>query len=312
MQQTPLLLLSFLSIVSCYFTINGSQLLYNGDPFVARGINLQYGDHPHKAFASIQEIAKTASNIIRLQLRSFTKVSEIELALTEIRRLGMKVMIMLWDERVLCRNSIEDLQNSTSFFLSRDVLDIVNKFSDIVLLNPANEFSDGFSSSSGKILTPQEFGIAYGEIIARIRCFGYKVPIVIDGFHCGQLHLPLIEAALHLYNFDPLKQVILSLHAYGDQWKDKNAIDKALQDIGASGYPFIVGEHGVVEFDYFYKKTLEAGIGVIAWSFYGNGPEAEFLNMNQGYAPLSLTEFGKAIVEGQYGIRNTSKRHLAK
>ena len=55
------------------------------------------------------------------------------------------------------------------------------------------------------------------------------------------------------------------------------------------------------------QYCTEAGVGYLAWSWKGNGGGVEYLDMTSDWDGENLSaEWGEKVVNGEYGIRNTS------
>ncbi|KAI3656040.1 hypothetical protein MP638_000938 [Amoeboaphelidium occidentale] len=294
-----------LPAVMAGFSVNDRSLMYNGRQFFVRGINLQYGDNPDQAMQAFDPIAQTGANMIRLQLRSFTEAWRLEKALRKCSDMGMKVMLMYWDEGSTCTNNRDEFYEAVNYWLRSDILRLINDYREILLLNIVNEFTNGYHRNGGIVLTMHEFKDIYIDGIKRLRSAGVVVPLVVDAYHCGQQLDFFLKIGRDIINADPQKDVLLSMHLY-HKWENVEYLKKGLNDLANSGLPFIIGEYGQVDLNYLHQFTFEKKIGTIAWSWYGNGNHDKHLDMNNGYAPVSLTAYGNEVVNGNFGIRKTS------
>lgn len=56
------------------------------------------------------------------------------------------------------------------------------------------------------------------------------------------------------------------------------------------------------------QYSTEKNIGYLAWSWKGNSDDVSYLDISRDWAGVDLTaEWGKPLVEGEYGIKKTSK-----
>lgn len=299
--------------VPVFHTEGGQLLTPDNRPFVARGINLQYGDRPAQALPAIRAIAGANANIIRLQLRRNTTAAQLKAALDEAVRNRMPVMVMFWETDITC--------NSDSQILRRDVQDLwLNRWADVLsagkyqpylLLNIANEWGtskDGYA----------DYMATYTDLITSLRVRGYRMPLVIDAADCGQNTETFLNGrAEALLAADPEHNLIVSVHAYNKPWNSHEKIDANIAALKKTGVAFMLGEFGSDQMDLpdngvdhmYLMQTAEASkTGWIAWSWKGNGGPSRVLDMSTRYDRAELTVHGENIVNGQYGLRATARR----
>lgn len=298
------------------FHVRGGAILTPQDkPFVARGINLQYGDRPEAAFPALSAIADTGANIVRLELRANTSAHDLRRALNRAARLKTPVMVMLWEQDVTCAHDGARLRRyAQDLWMGRWSHVLLDpRYQPYLMLNIANEWgtsADGFG----------DYMATYRELIRALRGRGYRMPLVIDAADCGQNADSFTAgrgAALEAE--DPLRNVIFSVHAYNRPWSDQAKIDANLAALKASGLPFLLGEFGSsqlvedgysVDHLYLMRRAQADGIGWIAWSWKGNGGPSRVLDMSRAYARADLTAHGRDVIDGPDGIRATAKTDL--
>ena len=161
-----------------------------GKPFIARGVNLQYGDNPAQALPAIGAIHGVGANIVRLQLRRNTTAEELRAALDEAVKYKIPVMAFYWESDITCgRDSALLRRDTEALWLGRwaDVL-LEAKYQPYLMLNIANEWGTS-DNDYGDYLT------TYFDLIEAMRARGFRVPIVIDAAHCGQATGSFLEGA---------------------------------------------------------------------------------------------------------------------
>jgi mannan endo-1,4-beta-mannosidase len=290
----------------------GAVLSASSKSFVMRGINLQYGDDPSSRLAMIDEIADTGANTIRLELRSSTTADQLRSALDEIVARGLVAVVMYWESDVTCQSDTKGFEVAMTRWTDtwKAVLGDA-KYKANLVLNIANEWGDANAKDA--------YLNTYRDAIARLRAAGYQFPLMIDAASCGQQYSVFANGgATALAQADPYRNVIFSTHAYWS-YQTSAAIDAAIAAVQGQGQAFVWGEFGQAAFQastgnatdhrYLIKHAEDIGIGYLAWSWYGNGGDAQVLDMRQaGVTPL-LTAYGEEVVNGGSsfkGIRATS------
>lgn len=278
-----------------------------GKLFVARGVNLQYGDNPNAALPAIAAIASVKANIIRLQLRRDTSADDLRKALDAAVKLKMPVMVFYWESDITCASDSALLRKDTEeLWLTRwaGVLS-ARKYQPYLMLNIANEWGtskDGYA----------DFMATYAGLIKAFRARGFRAPIVIDAANCGQATESFLDGrAKALQAADPQHNLIVSVHAYNRPWNTPEAIDRHIAELRAEGVPFLLGEFGdrelvedgnAVDHLHLMKMADAQKIGWITWSWKGNGGVTRVLDMSESYSEAKLTRRGEDIVNGPHGL----------
>ena len=290
---------------------DGQLYSASGQRFIARGINLQYGDNPGAAFAAITPIANTGANIVRLQLRKHTTAQELRGALDAIVARNMVAMPMYWESDVTCQSNPQPLQTAVDSLWLGSWKAVMQdpKYKGKILLNIANEWGEDTNNYADFITT-------YKGLIKGLRDGGYTMPLVIDAAHCGQYVQSFLSGrGSELLNADASKNLLFSLHAYHWLWDTPAEIDAAIAQMKAQNLAFLFGEFGDKRFqapnnvDHYHLlgKAQSESVGWIAWSWKGNGAgEEEVLDMSYDYGSMDLSPRGNDIVFGEAGIRQTA------
>ena len=295
------------------FHTHGSDILTpDGTPFIARGINLQYGDNPKAALPAIKAIASTGANIIRLQLRRNTSAKDLRKALDKAVALKLPVMVFYWESDITCGTDSARLRRDTGdLWLTRwaDAL-TERKYQPYLMVNIANEWGTSKGGYASYMAT-------YSDLIRAMRARGYRAPIVIDAADCGQATGSFLEGrGKALQTADPLHNLIVSVHAYNLPWNSAEKIDGNIAALRVEGVPFLLGEFGdrelvengnAVDHLHLMQAAQETGTGWITWSWKGNGGVTRVLDMSDSYGKVRLTRRGREIVDGPYGLRATAR-----
>ncbi len=295
------------------FHTQGSDIYTpDGTKFVARGINLQYGDNPRAALPAIKAISSTGANIIRLQLRRDTTAQDLKKALDAAVARKLPIMVFYWEQDITCGTDSARLRRDTGDLWLRRWADVLNtrKYQPYLMLNIANEWGtskDGYAS----------YMATYTDLIRAMRARGYRAPIVIDAADCGQQTGTFLEGrGKTLQALDPLHNLIVSVHAYNKSWNSPEKIDRNIADLRAEGVPFLLGEFGdrelvedgnAVDHLHLMQQAHDTGTGWITWSWKGNGGATKVLDMSETYGKVKLTRRGHDIVDGPYGLRATAR-----
>lgn len=292
--------------------VSGGQLYSaSGKAFIARGINLQYGDNPTSALPAITPIASTGANLVRLELRKTTTAAQLRSALDAIVAKGMVAMPMYWESDITCQSNAASLLaavNNQWLGSWKPVLQD-SKYRGKILLNIANEWGEDTNNYADYLTT-------YQSAIQSLRSGGYTMPLVIDAAHCGQYADSFLNGrGSTLLTADPKKNLLFSVHAYHWKWDSHAEIDSAIAALKAQGLAFLFGEFGDYHFqtpynvDHYYllNKTQDEAVGWIAWSWKGNGAgEEQLLDMSYDYDKATLSPHGNDIVNGEDGLKQTS------
>jgi len=296
-----------------FHTEGGEIYRPDGRLFLARGVNLQYGDNPKAALPAIAVISKVRANIIRLELRRNTSEDDLRAALDAAVKAKTPVMVFYWESDITCGQDSALLHNDVQdLWLTRwaGVLS-ERRYQPWLMLNIANEWGtskDGFA----------DYIATYTDLIKAFRDKGFRAPIVIDAGDCGQSTESFLEGrGKALEAADPLHNLIVSVHAYNKPWNAPERIDAHIDELRAEGVPFILGEFGdrdlveegnAVDHLHLMETAQAQQVGWITWSWKGNGGATRVLDMSESYGEAHLTRRGREIVDGPYGLKATSRR----
>lgn len=294
-------------------TTRGTDILdATGQPFIARGINLQYGDFPRLAATSLPLMHDVGANIVRLQLRRATAAAQIDAALATLSEDPVVVMLALWEEELTGGSDPDDLLRDVRKRWIGKWLPVLqdSNYADRLMLNIVNEWGTDAEDYDVYLRT-------YETIITQFRDAGLRHPIVIDAGNWGSDPSFFLDGrAARLLAADPLENVIFSLHAYHERYNAPDKIDAIIAAMQALEVPWMWGEFGSSAFEpspggnidhlHLMARSDELGIGWIAWSWYGNGGKDAVLDMTTYYDRVDLTPHGLDVVEGTHGLAATA------
>jgi mannan endo-1,4-beta-mannosidase len=295
-----------------FFVLNGKLYDPNGNEFRIRGVNRDHYDSPSSA-----GIAKSGANTVRMFLyhpslgaATYTNVLQQHIANKEV-----PIAVMPYFP-----NGAQTSGNTDPAALAAGVdwwvanapaFTALNKY---LIVNIANEWGPSDSAV---------WSSAYITAIARMRAAGYLGPLLIDAGGWGQNTGDLLNYSTAVFNSDPQKNVIFSLHIYG-AIPTVNVVPDltALAALSASvGMVFIAGEFGpgrdigpspTLTTPALIITTAEAsGIGWIAWAWDdGAGNNGFSMTLVTGiYTQTSdLSIYGQDVVLNPvYGLQALAK-----
>lgn len=295
-----------------FHTHQGQILSPQGSAFIARGVNLQYGDNPTAALPAMAAISSVNANIVRLQLRKTTTAVQLRAALDEAVRLKLPVMVFYWESYITCGEDAAVLKADVQALWLKRWAGVLSdpKYQPYLMLNIANEWGTSKADYASYLAT-------YTDLIKAMRAKGYRTPLVIDAADCGANTESFLNGrGQTLVAADPLHNLIASVHAYHDVWNSHTKIDQNIDDLIGTGIPFLLGEFGDTELDlpndavdhnYLMQTAKAKSVGWIVWSWKGNGKETRMLDLSDSYGEAKLTRRGQQIVNGPYGLQATGQ-----
>lgn len=252
------------------FRVVGRDLIDRcGTKVVLRGINeMVVWSSGKDGDPEFTEIAKTGANVVRIvwTVKDGT-AAELDRALANAVAAQLIPMPELHD----ATGDRTKIQAMVDHWIRPDVLNVVRKYEQVLLVNIANEAGDGAVNAT-------QFRSDYETAILRMRTAGYRTPLVIDAPQWGQNIDVLQAAGPALIEADPDHNILLSVHTW---WSDAagTRVMAELQESVTAGLPLIVGEfahHSVsgcsaAPFAYrvLLAKAEELGVGWLAWSWGG-------------------------------------------
>ena len=291
------------------FHVSGTKLLdKNNNEFVMRGIN-----HPHSWYRDMDEtaitaIAATGANCIRLVLSDGVQWSRddadtISALIDMCEKNELVAIVEVHDATGY--NDVDSLRTAADYWI--EVKDALEGTEDRVILNIANEWIGGWDSRT--------WGSGYTEVIPKLREAGIKNTIMVDAAGWGQYGKSIADKGAQVFLSDPDANTMFSVHMYGSSGRNEKKITKNLRYASDQGLCVCVGEFGWkhsdgdVDEDFIMRYCTENDLGYLGWSWTGNSGGVEYLDITNAWDGSELTpEWGVNLIEGEYGIRATSKK----
>ena len=206
-------------VASGSFRVDGTKLLdAKGNEFVMRGINHAHAWYKGQLDTAIDSIAKTGANSVRVVLADgdqWDKTSVDEVERTIQRSQGL-------------------LDNAADYWI--EIKDVLNAHTDTVIVNIANEWVGQWAVDTWKK--------GYTSVIPRMREAGIKNTIMVDAAGWGQYGESIKKAGKEVFESDPDKNTMFSIHMYGSAGKNQQTITANLKGATDQGLCVIVGEFG--------------------------------------------------------------------
>lgn len=295
-------------VASGSFRVDGTKLLdAKGNEFVMRGINHAHAWYKGQLDTAIDSIAKTGANSVRVVLADGdqwdkTSVDEVEKIIQKCVDNKMIAILELHDGTGKDQQSF--LDNAADYWI--EIKDVLNAHTDTVIVNIANEWVGQWAVDTWKK--------GYTSVIPRMREAGIKNTIMVDAAGWGQYGESIKKAGKEVFESDPDKNTMFSIHMYGSAGKNQQTITANLKGATDQGLCVIVGEFGYNHSDgdvdeaFIMKYCTENNIGYIGWSWKGNGGGVEYLDIAKDWAGAELSaDWGEVLINGENGIKKTSK-----
>ena len=260
-----------------------------------------------------EEIEKTGANVVRIVWETKGSASQLDTAITNCIQFKMIPMIELHD----ATGNWSKLQQCVDYWTRGDVVDVILKHEEYLLLNIANESGD-YS------ISPKTFRDGYETIIKQMRDADIRVPLVIDGTDWGKNINIMQSEGPYLIEADPDHNLIFSVHMWWPKmygFKEEDIINEIAESVKME-LPLIVGEfsqmHGscdekeiTANNSIAYKTIIREchlnQVGWIAWSWFGNCNP--FWDMSSKGTFETLYDWGLEVaVTDSFSIKNTSVR----
>lgn len=282
-----------------------------GERVVLRGVNEMFvwSEDPRGEII-YPEIAKSGANVVRIVWTTKGDFQDLNANIENCLSHGMIPMVELHD----ATGDLSKVPSLVDFWISPEMLAIIERHKKWFVLNIANEAGDGKT-------TDEAFVATYRDAIGRIRGAGITVPLVIDASDWGKNEKMMLRVWRTLQEADPLRRSMFSVHTYWveDQHQRLHAL---LDAVVAEEIPFHFGEGPQqvgydCESEFPWRKLLalcqEKEVGWIAWSwgFAKNGDchPGKFDMTRHGIYGEWENEWGRGLVsDDPNSIRNTSIR----
>ncbi|ELS03881.1 Cellulase (glycosyl hydrolase family 5) [Xenococcus sp. PCC 7305] len=307
-----------------FFTLDGKIYDANGNEFIARGVNNRHvwydswGETP--ALDALDNIAGFGFNSVRIVWEVDTDLAIIangkgnltdDALLEQIIQttIANKMIPMVELHDFTGRNDPEELLKYGVKWWS-DRAHLWEKYEDSLIINIANEFGDWHLAQGS---TRKKFPKVYKEAITRIRDAGINNTLVINPFSHAKDYTLVTKYGQEIYNHDPQKNIVFSIHFYCGEGTDQRKIAEAFDSIERKGLPMIVGEFShshdpcgsAIEDEFIMAEAEDHKVGYYAWAWddqewkIGTHWEADSVD--------DLTPWGYNLIFGPNGINATSE-----
>jgi mannan endo-1,4-beta-mannosidase len=309
------------------FVLNGKLYDSNGVEFRIRGVNLCHFD---STLRSGPGIARSNANAVRVGLwlssvPTSTYVNTIQTYISD-REVAIPTMFVVPGTKTGTSGdaSAADLAATVNNWVAN--FHYYAPLEHHLIINVANEWGPPLGGINN---SDPSWGTAYKNAIARLRAAGYTAPIMIDSGSWGEDFGDLLNYATEVFNSDPQKNVIFSLHVYSNaaSMLSENILPQLAALSAAHGMVFVVGEFGpghnigpaptLVTPQQVIRAAEAAGMGWMGWAWDDNNLANGASNNNwfsmtldgPGIynAPSDLTTYGQEIVLSSYGLTRAVK-----
>ncbi|MBQ8194828.1 MAG: glycoside hydrolase family 5 protein [Oscillospiraceae bacterium] len=290
------------------FSVQGTKLIdAKGNEFIMRGLN-----HPHCWFldtddTALPAIAEAGCNTVRIVCGAGIQYNkDTAEMLTEVinkcKELDMVCVLEVHD--ITGKDDIGMLEKVTDYWIEVKNALIGNEA--YVILNIANEWVGQWNSEIWRD--------GYTASIPRLREAGIKNTIMVDAGGWGQYGRSIADYGMEVFNSDPDKNTMFSVHMYGSAGKNERTIKQNIIGATQQELCIIVGEFGYTHSDgdvneaYIMQYCEENDIGYLGWSWKGNGGGVEYLDIALEWDGSVLSEdWGEVLINGENGIKATAK-----
>ena len=290
------------------FYVEGTTLYdANRNPFIMRGINHAHSWFKDQLETAIPAIAKTGANTVRVVLsdgQQWTKdpVEDVEKIVELCKANKMICVLEVHDNTGM--DDIDRLLKTVDYWL--ELKPLLDKNKEYVILNISNEWVGEWEA--------EVWYDGYSQAIKKLRDGGINNLIMIDAAGWGQYAESIGKHGKDLFESDPNKNIIFSIHMYGSAGKNARMIQRNLNYATSNDLCVVVGEFGYNHSDgdvdeaFIMQYCTENDIGYLGWSWKGNGGGVEYLDISHDWEGNSLSEdWGENLVNGENGIKATSK-----
>ena len=215
-----------------------------------------------------------------------------------------------------CSTDTTGLFNLKTWWIQANVMNILQKYKESVIVNYANE-ALFFDFASNPALALATYKRTYQNIITALRNItGFNFPVMIDAPDCGTNTDAFITSnvANSLIQSDPQHNLIFSAHTYWYGFANNDSAQMAakINAVLAQNIPLVLGEVADLQDDanpcqyvLNYKPLLNfcqlKKVSWLAWCWDNDNCQARQISSNGNFA--SLTTYGYDIVHNPgYGL----------
>ena len=280
------------------FKVDGTKLIDGyGEEFVMRGVNHAYTWFKSDTDTALEGIEYIGSNTVRLVLSDgdqWDKVSRAELK-SLIRKCKKKNLIAVLEiHDGAGKDEVSYLEHAVDYWI--EMTDLLNENKAYAIVNIANEWYGTYNDL-------ETWRDAYVDAVKKLRDAGIENTLIVDSAGWGQCADSVLKYGNEILKADKDANTMFAVHML--------YLSCSLQFLHSC---LLIGEFGWkhsdgnVAYDTIMQYSTEKNIGYLAWSWKGNGDDVSYLDVSRDWAGIDLTtEWGEPLVEGEYGIKKTSK-----
>ncbi len=284
------------------FTVkNGRIYDANGTEFIPQGVNHAHAWYPSQT-SSFADIRAAGANSIRVVLSGgrwgTNSVSDVTDIIEQCKQNQLVCILENHDTTGYGEDgSARSLSTAAQYWTSiKSALIGQEKY---VMINLGNE---PFGNAGYQNWTSDTIAA-----ISTLRAAGLSHTLIADAPNWGQdWSFTMRDSAGTVAAADG--NTVFSIHMYGvfDTGAEVRAY---LDSFRSRGLPIMVGEFGDNHSDgnpdeaTILSYTRSQGIGMLGWSWSGNGSGVEYLDLVNSFNPSSLTPWGQRFINGTDGLK---------
>ena len=293
------------------FYVSGRTLYdANGNKFVAQGVANPDIWFISPALAAVPTIASKKANIVRIVWETSGSASDLSNAIAAVVNNGMVANVELHD--YTGSDNAGNLVSAANYYTSSSILPVLKQYQKYLLLEIANEWSDGNEST-------YSWEQAYEPAITELRNAGITTTIVVDNPGYAQNYEGGVQYGQALENYDPQHNLLFSVHMYAG-FNNSSSITTCDSDYYNANLPLIIGEFGYDDnngdnnlgdtenYALVMSSALNNGYGYIAWSTYGNDSADAWLNLFESDWATTTWWGNEVFYNYSYSIANSAQK----
>lgn len=273
----------------------------NGQEFVPQGINLPYAWYKDQS-QSFADARAAGANTVRVVLSGgrwgTTSTAEVTDIINECKENQLVCILEDHDTTGYGEDSsATSLASSVNFW--KGVSSALVGQEDYVMVNIGNEpyGNSGYSSWTSDTTSA----------ITQLRSAGINNTLIVDGPNWGQdWSYTMRDNAAAVAAVDD--NLVFDIHMYG-VFDTSSSVTSYLDSFTNQNLAIMVGEFadhhasGTPDANTILSYTRSQGIGMLGWSWSGNGGEDAPLDMVQNFDASQLTSWGERFINGTDGLK---------
>lgn len=261
------------------FVVNGKQLLdAKNHPFVMRGTNLAYAWYIGKGYEQqIAQMRSRGANAVRIAIGTGGQYSKIpaQLLASIIQCCESNKMVLVIEAHdATGSDDVNALNKCVSYWT--EMASTLKGHEHTTIINIANEWGGKWNTTA--------WVDAYKSAIATLRKAGLKHCLMVDADGWGQHAGSVPNSGWDIFNADPDKNIIFSIHMYGSAGKP-GTVESNITNVLNQNLCLCIGEFGWyhsdgdVDEDAIISTCKANNVGWFSWSWWGNGGGVGYLDM---------------------------------